>query len=54
MQLFRLIGQSNMAGRGIVGPQDQVTNPRIFMLTRLSQLAAKNEKIRASGAREPA
>jgi hypothetical protein len=34
MNLFLLIGQSNMAGRGIVGPGDLVTNPRIFMLTR--------------------
>ncbi len=34
MSLFLLIGQSNMAGRGIVGPRDQVTNPRIFMLTK--------------------
>ncbi len=32
MQLFLLIGQSNMAGRGKVKPQDQVTHPRIFML----------------------
>lgn len=29
--LFLLIGQSNMAGRGVVKPQDQITNPRIFM-----------------------
>lgn len=34
LQLFLLIGQSNMAGRGVVEPQDQVTNPRIFMLTK--------------------
>jgi len=34
MNLFLLIGQSNMAGRGIVGPNDRVTNPRIFMLTK--------------------
>ncbi|MEI6073903.1 MAG: sialate O-acetylesterase [Verrucomicrobiae bacterium] len=34
MQLFLLIGQSNMAGRGVVEPQDQVTNPHIFMLTQ--------------------
>jgi hypothetical protein len=34
MKLFLLIGQSNMAGRGVVGPDDRVTNPRIFMLTR--------------------
>jgi len=34
MSLFLLIGQSNMAGRGVVGPNDRLTNPRIFMLTK--------------------
>jgi hypothetical protein len=34
LQLFLLIGQSNMAGRGVVEPQDSETNPRIFMLTK--------------------
>ncbi len=34
MRLFLLIGQSNMAGRGIVEPQDQITHPRTFMLTK--------------------
>jgi len=34
MRLFLLIGQSNMAGRGIVEPQDQITNASIFMLTQ--------------------
>jgi hypothetical protein len=34
MKLFLLIGQSNMAGRGKVDPQDQVENPQIFMLTK--------------------
>jgi len=34
MQLFLLIGQSNMAGRGKVEPADEVTHPRIFMLTK--------------------
>ena len=33
-QLFLLIGQSNMAGRGKVEPQDEVTDPRISMLTK--------------------
>jgi carbohydrate esterase-like sialic acid-specific acetylesterase len=37
MQLFLLIGQSNMAGRGKVEPQDEATNPRIFMLTKDKQ-----------------
>ena len=34
LRLFLLIGQSNMAGRGKVEPQDQVTDPRIWMLTK--------------------
>ena len=34
MKLFLLIGQSNMAGRGKVEPQDQVVNPKIFMFTK--------------------
>jgi hypothetical protein len=34
MQLFLLVGQSNMAGRGKVEPQDEVTHPRIWMLNK--------------------
>lgn len=34
MRLFLLIGQSNMAGRGKVEAQDEVTDPRIWMLTK--------------------
>jgi len=34
LQLFLLIGQSNMAGRGKVEAADQETNPGIFMLTK--------------------
>ncbi len=34
MQLFLLIGQSNMAGRGHVGPDDRIPHPRVFMLTK--------------------
>ncbi len=34
LQIFLLIGQSNMAGRGVVEPQDQVPHPRVFMLTK--------------------
>ncbi len=34
MRLFLLIGQSNMAGRGQVEPQDKVPHPRVFMLTK--------------------
>jgi Domain of unknown function (DUF303). len=34
MQLFLLIGQSNMAGRGAVEPQDRVVHPRVFMMNK--------------------
>jgi hypothetical protein len=34
LQLFLLIGQSNMAGRGKVEPADQVPHPRVLMLTK--------------------
>lgn len=34
MRLFLLIGQSNMAGRGGVEPQDQVPHPRVFMMDK--------------------
>lgn len=34
LQLFLLIGQSNMAGRGAVDTQDSTPNARIWMLTK--------------------
>ena len=34
MQLFLLVGQSNMAGRGKPEAQDKVTDPRIWMLDK--------------------
>src|SRR6478736_6200586 len=34
LQVFLLIGQSNMAGRGVVEAQDRVPHPRVFMLTK--------------------
>ncbi|MEZ5385071.1 MAG: sialate O-acetylesterase [Prosthecobacter sp.] len=33
-QLFLLVGQSNMAGRGVVEEQDKVVNPRVLMLSK--------------------
>ena len=43
LQLFLLIGQSNMAGRGIPEAEDQQTNPRIWMLTKeLSWVPARD------------
>ncbi|MCF7789061.1 MAG: sialate O-acetylesterase [Prosthecobacter sp.] len=32
--LFLLVGQSNMAGRGVVEAQDKVVNPRVLMLSK--------------------
>ena len=34
LELFLLIGQSNMAGRAPVTPEDRVPHPRVFMLTQ--------------------
>jgi hypothetical protein len=34
MELFLLIGQSNMAGRGVVEEQDKIPFPRVFTLTK--------------------
>lgn len=34
LQLFLLIGQSNMAGRGVPEVEDQTTHPRIWMLAK--------------------
>lgn len=32
--LFLLVGQSNMAGRGVVEPQDKTAHPRVLMLSK--------------------
>jgi hypothetical protein len=37
--LFLLIGQSNMAGRGVVEEQDRQPIPRVFMLTKAMEWA---------------
>ena len=43
LQLFLLIGQSNMAGRGVPEAQEEQTNPRIWMLTKdLNWVPAKD------------
>ena len=34
MQLFLLMGQSNMSGRGAIEAQDEVTDPRIWMMNK--------------------
>lgn len=33
--LFLLVGQSNMAGRGVIDVQDKTLNPRVLMLNKL-------------------
>lgn len=35
--LFLLVGQSNMAGRGLVAPEDKIPHPRVLMLDRAGQ-----------------
>lgn len=35
--LFLLVGQSNMAGRGVVTPADKVAHPRILMLNQAGE-----------------
>ena len=39
LDLFLLIGQSNMAGRGVVEDMDKETNPRVFMFNKEMQWA---------------
>ncbi len=39
LQLFLLVGQSNMAGRGIVEPQDREVVPRMLVLTKSMEWA---------------
>jgi Carbohydrate esterase, sialic acid-specific acetylesterase len=35
--LFLLVGQSNMAGRGVIAPTDKVTHPRVLMLNQAGE-----------------
>jgi hypothetical protein len=43
LQLFLLIGQSNMAGRGVPEAEDQQANPHVWMLTKeLSWVPARD------------
>ena len=32
--LFLLVGQSNMAGRGVIEPEDKIPHPRVLMLSK--------------------
>lgn len=35
--LFLLVGQSNMAGRGVVAPEDKAPHPRVLMLNKAGE-----------------
>lgn len=35
--LFLLVGQSNMAGRGVVAPEDKTPHPRVLMLSQAGE-----------------
>ncbi|CAD5254099.1 MULTISPECIES: sialate O-acetylesterase [unclassified Imperialibacter] len=43
--VFIMAGQSNMAGRGIVEPQDTVTNPRILTIDSLGKVIKAKEPL---------
>ena len=43
--VFILAGQSNMAGRGIVEPQDTIIDPTIFTLTKDMELVVAKEPL---------
>lgn len=43
--VFILAGQSNMAGRGLVEPQDTLTNPRILTITKNNQWILAREPL---------
>ena len=45
MELFLLIGQSNMAGRGVIEEQDKLPHPRVFTLTKEETWAPAVEPI---------
>ncbi|PCJ97001.1 MAG: sialate O-acetylesterase [Flavobacteriaceae bacterium] len=43
--VFIMAGQSNMAGRGIVAPQDTLPNPRIFSINSKDELILAKEPL---------
>ncbi|MBS1645101.1 MAG: hypothetical protein JST36_08710, partial [Bacteroidetes bacterium] len=45
LQLYIMAGQSNMAGRGIIGPEDTNTNSRILVLDTLGQFVLAQEPL---------
>jgi hypothetical protein len=45
LQIYLLIGQSNMAGRGKFGPEDKTPHPRVLMFTPANEWAPAVEPI---------
>lgn len=45
LQLFLLIGQSNMAGRGVIEAHDQATHPRVFVLNKEGEWAPAKDPL---------
>lgn len=45
MQLFLLMGQSNMAGRGTIEAQDRATHPRVFVLNKDAEWATAKDPL---------
>jgi len=43
--IFFMAGQSNMAGRGIVEPQDTLSHPRILTITKLNEIILAKEPL---------
>lgn len=43
--LFLLVGQSNMAGRGLIDPTNNVPHPRVWMLNQANQWVPAKEPI---------
>jgi hypothetical protein len=43
--VFLLAGQSNMAGRGLVAPEDTISNPRILTIDQRGQLVYAKEPL---------
>lgn len=43
--IYIMAGQSNMAGRGLIEPQDTVTNPRILTVDSLRRLVVAREPL---------
>lgn len=47
LQIYLLMGQSNMAGRGVVEDEDKTPHPRVFVFTRSNQWKLATEPVNA-------